>query len=375
MSAGPQAHVNLSTIEANLALVRSHIAAGVKIMAAVKADAYGHGLVPVTQRLASAGVEWFAVATPEEALALRAAGVGGGVLLLSPVIESATITLLADADVSLTLTDDDCLARYANADLPRHLKLHLKIDTGMGRLGCPASEAPRLAQAVARTAGGPTPGARLELEGVFTHFADSDNNDHDYTLRQLAAFHEALNGLERLGLTPPLRHAANSAAILAHREAQFDMVRPGIVLYGYHPAPGLIHLEPRLRPALTLSAPVTFVKRVNAGTQVSYGGSWRAPQSTMVATARIGYADGYPRALSGQAHLSFQGQDREVLGRVCMDQLMFDLGPEGHATPGERCILWGEGGPDGEELAQRCGTVSYELLTGLGSRVERVYVD
>ncbi len=368
MSARPQAHVNLSTLEANLALVRSRLASGVKVMAAVKADAYGHGLVPVAQRLANAGVEWFGVATAEEALALRRAGVSGGVLLLSPVVEPATITLLADADVALTLTDDDCLERYTNADLPRRLKLHLKVDTGMGRLGSPASEAARLAQAVARGR------ERLELEGVFTHFADSDNDDRDYTHKQLDAFHEALGGLERAGLTPPLRHAANSAAILAYPEAQFDMVRPGIVLYGYHPAPNMIELEPRLQPILTLSAPVTFVKRVAAGTQVSYGGSWRAPSSTSVATVRIGYADGYPRSLSGQTQLRFQGRDCEVLGRVCMDQLMFDLGPNGHATPGERCILWGQGGPNGEELARRCGTVSYELLTGLSPRVERVYV-
>lgn len=367
MSSGPQAHVNLSRLEANLALVRSHLDVGVKVLAAVKADAYGHGLVPVAQRLAQAGVEWFGVATPNEALALRDAGVSGGVLLLSPVFEAATITRLADADVSLTVTDEDSLANYTGADLPRKLKLHLKVDTGMGRLGLPAADAPRLAQAVARA-------AKLELQGVFTHFADSDNADRTYTLRQLEAFNEALDGLERLGLTPPLRHSANSAAILAYPEAQFDMVRPGIVLYGYHPAPNLVALEPQLLPVLTLSAPVTFVKRVEAGAQVSYGGSWRAPHATHVATVRIGYADGYPRSLSGRTQLSFRGQDREVLGRVCMDQLMFDLGPHGAATLGERCILWGEGGSHAEELAHRCGTVSYELLTGLSQRVERVYV-
>lgn len=369
MSDNPQAVVNLSALTDNLAFVRSHVGASVKVLAAVKADAYGHGLVPVAKRLADAGVEWFGVATPAEALALRTAGVSGGVLLLSPVIEAPTITRLVAADVSLTLTDDDCLARYAAADLPQVLKLHLKIDTGMGRLGRPASEAPHLAQAVARVSS-----SKLELEGVFTHFAASDSSDRSLTVRQLTAFHEALDGLERLGLTPPLRHAANSAAILNYPEAQFDMVRPGIVLYGYHPAPNLVDLEPRLRPALTLTAPVTFVKQVEAGASISYDASWRAPRSTMVATARIGYADGYPRSLSGQSQLSFRGRNCEVIGRVCMDQLMFDLGPANRAQPGERCILWGEGGPDGEEIARRVGTVSYELLTGLGSRVERVYV-
>ncbi|MFO7544936.1 MAG: alanine racemase [Trueperaceae bacterium] len=365
MSESPVAHVDLAAIRHNLARVRDRVAADTKILAAVKADAYGHGLVPVSRALEAAGVAFFGVATPAEAMALREAGVQAGLLLLSPVRDAATITRLVDADVSLTATDAASLDAYARADAPGQRKLHLKVDTGMGRLGRQWRDTTELARAIDRR-------PDWVLEGVWTHFAASDDEDRSYTLGQIEAYRNALEALDAAGLTPPLRHAANSAAIVAYPEAAFDMVRPGICLYGYHSSDVVAALEPGLRPAMRLAAPVTFVKRVTAGTSVSYGNLWRAPQATTVATVRIGYADGYARSLSGKAWVSVQGERRPVVGRVCMDQIMVDVGDLGVA-PGDEVTLWGPPGPDAESLARAIGTVSYELLTGVGARVERAY--
>lgn len=361
----PVAHVDLAAIRHNLARVRGRVAADTKILAAVKADAYGHGLVPVARALEAAGVAYFGVATPAEATTLREAGIRGGVLLLSPVRDPATVARLVDAGVALTATDDASLDAYARSDLPATLKLHLKVDTGMGRLGRPGREAAGLARAIDRRPG-------WTLEGVWTHFAASDDEDRAYTLGQIEAFRSALDSLDAAGLTPPLRHAANSAAIYAYPEAAFDMVRPGICLYGYHSSDVVAALEPDLRPAMRLVAPVTFVKRVDTGTSVSYGNLWRAPRDTTIATVRIGYADGYARSLSQKAWVSLGGERRPVVGRVCMDQIMVDVG-DLDVSPGDEVTLWGPPGPDAESLARAIGTVSYELLTGVGARVERTY--
>lgn len=366
MPEAPTAHVDLGALRHNLGRVRLRLAPGTHVLAAVKADAYGHGLVPVARTLEAHGVTFFGVATPEEALTLRAAGIRGGVLLLGPVRDAGIVTRLSDAEVALTVSDGASLEAYLRADRPRRLRLHLKVDTGMGRLGLPWTEAAGIAERVDRH-------PDLTLEGVWTHFADSDALDRSVTLAQIDAFHRALDALARAKIVPRLRHAANSAAIFAYPEAAFDMVRPGICLYGYHSSDVVAALEPELRPVMRLIAPVTFVKRVPAGTSVSYGGLWSAPADTSIATVRIGYADGYPRSLTGHAWVAVHGERRPVVGRVCMDQVMVDVGDLAVA-PGDEVTLWGPPGPDAEGLARAIGTVSYELLTGVGARVEREYV-
>jgi alanine racemase len=360
--------VDLGALSANLGTVRSLIAPGTKVLAAVKADAYGHGLLPVARHLEKAGVDWFGVATPSEALTLRRGGVRAGVLLLGPVRQPETIARLADAGVSLTLTDHQALARLLTVDLPRVLSVQIVVDTGMGRLGLPASGTAELARQVLSH-------DRLQLDGVWTHFADSDSADGSFTQLQLRRFHTALADLQRAGIQVPLVHAANSAAIVTCPEAQFGMVRAGIILYGHHASEFVKGRSPQLKQVMRLEAPVTFVKRVAEGTPVSYGGLWRAPRPLSVATVRIGYADGYPRQLTGQGWVSLRGQPAPIVGRICMDQLMVQVGDLPDVTPGERVILWGEGGPDPEELAASIGTVSYELLTRVGQRVTRVYID
>ena len=362
----PAAVVNFGAIDHNLTTVRSLVKPGTKVLAAVKADAYGHGLVPVATKLEALGVNWFGVATPGEALALREGGVRGGVLLLGPLREPGIITRLADAGVSITLTDENAMDALLAADLPAPLSVQIGVDTGMGRLGLPPTRTASLAQRVLSE-------KNLRFGGVWTHFADSDSEDRSFTLMQIERFESALAGLARAGVEPPLVHAANSAAIVAYPEAHYMMVRAGIVLYGHHASESIESVSPTLRPAMRLEAPVTFVKRVTAGTTVSYGGLWRASADTTIATVRIGYADGYPRQLTGKGWVSLRGVRCEVVGRVCMDQLMIDVGALEDVAPGERVVLWGEGGPNAELLARSFGTVSYALLPGVGVRVASQY--
>jgi len=365
----PHATVDLEALRANARLLRA-LAPRSRLLAAVKADAYGHGLVPVARALTEAGVDAFGVATAAEAFDLRKAGVGGEVLLFGPVRHG--IAELVAASVALTVADAGDLRAIEAARPPERAAVHVKVDTGMGRLGRSPAEAAALLGAVARS-------PRAELVGVWTHFAAADEPDAadpgSATSRQLEAFAALLADLDRAGLRPRWAHAANSAATFVRPDAHFDLVRPGIALYGQPPSAALERRAAGLRPALRLDAPVTFVKRVPAGTPISYGGTWSAPIATSVATVRLGYADGYPRALSSRGAGGHRGGLVPVVGRVCMDQLMVDLGPGGAAEPGERIDFVGGAAPAATEVAAAAGSFVYELLTGLGARVLRRYLD
>lgn len=361
----PTAAIDLAALRHNLTRLRQVLRPGTAVMAMVKADAYGHGAGPVALALMHCGVTWFGVATPAEALALRAAGVSADILVLMPVYRD--VAALLEQEIALTITDDLSLTALREQRRPgQRARVHLEVDTGMGRLGLPPEGAVRLAEQLART-------SEVTLEGLFTHFACADEADRSFTERQMARFQQALSELKRRGITVPLTHAANSAGLL-YPEAHFDLVRPGIALYGYHPSPVTKPLLPDLKPVMTLSAPVVFVKRVNAGQSVSYGAEWRAPSDTTIATVRLGYADGYPRALGNRAQVRLHGALCPVVGRVCMDQLMVDVGAL-EVNIGDRVTLFGPEGPTAEELAQLAGTISYELLTRIGERVERSYVE
>ena len=357
----PTATVSLDALRHNVARVRSHLQPETQLLAAVKANAYGHGAVRVARHFAACGVTHFGVATAGEALELRAGGVTQPILIFSPVYEN--IPELVDYGVSLTVADTHSLDAAKVSGVKA--KVHLKVDTGMGRLGLGWREAVELAKHVDAA-------ENLVLEGVWTHFAASDEADRAFTLAQLEAFHLFLAGLRKHGIDPGLVHAANSAGVFAYPEAHFDLVRPGIALYGYHSSEVVAALKRDLQPALTLSAPVTFVKRVKAGTPVSYSGLWTAPRDTTVATVRVGYADGYPRLLTNKGEVGFKGELKPVAGRVCMDQTMVDVG-DAEVEVGDRVTLFGPGGLDAETLAGRVGTISYDLLVSLSSRVERVY--
>ena len=373
-AAAPVATIDLDAIAANAARLRTRLHGGADLLAAVKADAYGHGLLPVARTLAAAGVGWFGVATPHEVRTLRDGGVAGRILVFGPLPAPALPPLLPrGVDLSVATTDDVAAVADAAAplraagELREDVPLHVAIDTGMGRIGPPPDGVAAVARAAADLEG-------VRLEGVWTHFARADEADPAPTDAQHAAYLAALDALAADGLTPTLAHAANSAATLAHPATHHDLVRPGIALYGHAPAPDLADAAADLTPALTLDAPVTFVKDVPAGTAVSYGHAWTAPRATRIATVRLGYADGYPRAASnlGDAHLPGGGAAR-VVGRVCMDQLMLDVG-DADLEPGDRVTLLAGAGPAGAAtLAARLGTIPYELLARVGPRVVRRY--
>ncbi|MEJ2668090.1 MAG: alanine racemase [Deinococcales bacterium] len=366
MSDGPVATIDLHALEHNLARLASRLAPGTAVLAAVKADAYGHGAIEVARRLQARGVTWFGVATAQEALALRDAGISADILLFIPVYDAPTLVRLAAADVALPLADGAALEALEKAAAPRPLRVHLKVDTGMGRMGLPWPQAADLARSAARTPG-------IDLEGVWTHLARADEPGRAPTMAQLERFEKLLDALAKDGIEPRLRHAANSAGVFAFPEAHYDLVRPGIGLYGYHSGEAIAALEPGLQPVMRLQAPVSFVKRVAEGTPLSYGGTWAATRDATIATVRIGYADGYPRLLSNRGVAALHGQLLPVAGRVCMDQLMLDAG-DLDVRPGDTVTLWGGEGVDTDRLARSFGSIAYELLTRVTARVPRQYV-
>ncbi len=319
--------------------------AGTPLILPVKADAYGHGLEAVVGLTQALPQLWgYAVATPLEAARLSRLAPGRPVLLLTPA-DPGEMGELADLGVRLNVSN----IRELEA-LPPHARVHLKVDTGMNRLGARPEEAVELGRRLA---------ARGQLEGVYSHFARAEDPDPGPTQAQLERFMEVL-----AGLPPVLAHIANGAGVLSlGRLPGMSLARPGIASYGISPAPELSGVLP-LRPAMTLEARVGSLRVVPAGESVGYGGLWTARRDTEVATLQLGYADGYPRNASGRAQLLVAGERRDVLGRICMDQLMLDISGLG-VQPGEK-------GVHPSEVAEWSGINEYELLTGVGSRVERV---
>jgi alanine racemase len=356
--------IDLAALEDNLASVQRLLQPGTSVLAPVKADAYGHGAVRTASVLQDRGVNWFGVSTADELLELRNGGISGDILLLTPALGS--LPELAAADAVFTVADDSGLDRLKAARLPRGTRVHLKVDTGMGRLGLPPQQAAQLARRVDRT-------PELILEGVWTHFSSAEETTRSTTLQQLERFEEFTGLLRRDGIEPPLRHCSNSAALLAFPEAAFELVRPGILLYGYPPADALpLPAGLQLRPLLSLLAPVVMSKRVAAGTMLSYNQRWQAARDTNVLTVRCGYADGYRRTLGNLAWAALRGQRLAVAGQVAMDQLLLDAG-DLQVEPGELVTLLGGAGPDAAELGALAGTNAYDVLVSLSRRVVRQY--
>jgi len=348
------------------------LAGDAQLLAVVKASGYGHGAVQAAEAALAGGATWLGVALVEEGEALRRAGITAPVLVLSEPRASAMATVVA-AGLRPTLYTSDGVEAAARAatGLPRPLRVHLKVDTGMHRVGVAPEAAAGLAQSVAER-------TELHLEGLFTHFAVADDPERAaHTAGQLAGLLRVVDELAGRGIRPELLHAANSAGLIAHPAARLDLVRCGIAIYGLAPAQGLDGLVD-LRPALSLKAEVSFVKPLAAGEAVSYGLSWTAAVDTVVATLPIGYADGVPRrygACGGQVLVG--GRRCPVVGMVTMDQLLVDCGPGSLARPGDEAVLIGRQG--GEEVtvwewAERVGTIAYEVVCGLSSRVPRLWV-
>ena len=361
-----RAVVDLDRIAGNLHAIRAHV--GVPVMAIVKANAYGHGLVPVAHHLQAVGVEHLGVAFPEEGIALRRAGITVPILVLGGMFGSQVAQYIAH-DLQITVSSLEKLHQVeATAEaMGRRATVHLKIDTGMQRIGVHAwSAGPFIEAAVASP--------HIELAGIFSHLACADEPDSPMTALQLERFDEACAHFERIGAPVPPRHIANSGGILHFPQARLDMVRPGILLYGVLPGPGCRRTV-AVEPALTLVSRVVYFKVVEAGHPVSYGATWAPAADTRVVTVPIGYGDGYPRALSSRGSVLIGGREYPIVGRVCMDQFMVDIG-QGSAWNEDEVVLIGRQGDAvlrAERVAEAAGMIPYEVLVGLNDRIPRLY--
>jgi alanine racemase len=347
--------------------VRTLTFEGVDVMAVVKADGYGHGDVRVAEAALEAGAAWLGVALVEEGLGLRAAGIEAPILVLSELPPGSEVAAVAAA-LTPTLATDEGLERLAAAarDAPAPLGVHVKVDTGMHRVGVwPPEDAVGFVDRVTR--------AGLDLEGLWTHFACADTDDVT-TKEQLARFSAVVASVRDAGHRPRLLHAANTAAAVGHADARFDMIRAGIGMYGVEPTPGVAG-DVGLRPALTWRSAVSAVRRVPGGSRVSYGHRYELPRASWVATVPVGYADGYPRAGSSRADVLIGGRRCRVAGSVTMDQTVVDCG-DLQPRQGDEVVLLGSQGAETVsvwEFAERCDTIAYEILARIGARVPRRY--
>ncbi|GGV09906.1 alanine racemase [Kitasatospora herbaricolor] len=371
-----EATVDLAALRANLAALRERTG-GPAVMAVVKADAYGHGALPCALAALEAGASWLGTATPEEALALRAAGIGpdrARILcwLWTPggPWEQA---LRADVDVSVggQWALDELLAAVRAGGVPA--RVHLKADTGLGRGGCQPHDWPALVAAARRAEAE----GLLTVAGVWSHFAAADEPGHPSIQLQLDGFAAALAHAEAAGLRPEVRHLANSPATLLLPQSHYDLVRPGLAMYGLSPVPEVGGpADFGLRPVMSLTARLALVKEVPGGHGVSYGHHYTTPGTTTLGLVPLGYADGIPRHASNTGPVQIGGKWRTVAGRVAMDQFVVDLGGDVPAV-GDEVLLFGsgeQGEPTAEDWARACGTISYEIVTRIGARVPRRYV-
>lgn len=365
---GPaRAITRLDHIAANLAAIRERVGDRL-ILVAVKADGYGHGAVAVSRHLQETGLaDLLGVATSGEGAELRRAGITLPVLKLS-VARGEEVAQAAEYNLALVAVDEQSIldAGAAGVAAGRELALHLKIDTGMRRIGCEPEDASRLAALIRETPG-------VGLAGVMSHLPVADVPEGaDFTADEIARFRELAASLEAEH-GPLVKHLANSGGVLAHPDSWLDLVRPGVMAYGSYPD---AH-TPRtvgLLPGLEWRAPVTFVKRVRAGESVGYGRTWTAPADTWLATVAIGYGDGYSRSLSSRGRMLANGRSYPIAGRVSMDQTMIDLGPEPALAVGDEVVLIGRSGDEeitAAELAELQGTISYEVTCAIGARVAR----
>ncbi len=362
--------IDLGAIGHNLSRIREKAGGGVKILLAIKADGYGHGAIPIARYVERRGLaDALGVASPSEGIELREAGITLPILVLGLILPDCE-SLEAVFNYSLSQTvADTALARAIDGEAARRgtkANVHLKVDTGMGRIGCRADEAVRIAQEISSLDG-------VRLEGIFTHFPVSDDTSSAVTSEQVRTFSAIVSELQNRGIRIPLVHAANSAGILNFSESYFTMVRPGILAYGYMPSPDCCN-SVDIIPSMTFTSCIMFKKRVPPGTALSYGLTHTTARETTIATIPVGYGDGYSRALSNKGLVIIRDRLYPVVGRVCMDQILIDLGDDDFPT-GEKVVLFGTGAVTAETIAGMIGTIPYEVTCGISKRVPRIYVN
>jgi alanine racemase len=377
------AEVDLSAVAHNVRELRRCADPKAKLMAVVKANGYGHGAVEAARTALANGAEWLGVARLPEAIPLREAGFGVPILVFGYTPPAAAGRLI-DYDLRQSVYSPAAARAYSEAAAARgkRIRVHVKVDTGMGRLGMvPAAlsgQAPghavgedfiREATAIARLPG-------LDTEGIFTHFAASDSSDTSYAERQLALFLEVLSALRAAGLEFAVRHAANSAAVIALPESHLDLVRPGIALYGLRPSDEIDLTGISLQPAMALKTRIIHLKSVPAGACISYGMTYRTPSPTVIATIPAGYADGYRRLLSSRGEMLVGGRRVPVVGRVCMDLTMLDVGTVPGVQVEDEVVIFGKQGGESlsaDDIARVLNTINYEIVCDVTARVPRVY--
>ena len=366
------AQIDLDAICRNIQNVKQKVGANTKVMAVVKTDAYGHGAVPVARALANIGTDAFAVATAEEALELRAAGISEPILILGYVFKDDFSRLLKQ-DITLTVFQYETAKALSDCAKSPGIcaKIHIKLDTGMGRIGfLPNAES--LAE-IEKIAALPA----LSIDGIFTHFACADETDKTSCNRQKQRFLDFVRAIEARGIHIPCKHMCNSAGIIEFSDGFLDMVRSGIMTYGLYPSEEVQKASFSLSPALQLKSHVSFVKTVDKGFTVSYGSTYTTKQKTVIATIPVGYGDGYPRALSNVGRVLIHGRFAPIIGRVCMDQFMADVTEIPNVQAGDCVTLIGTDGQHQitvEEVAALAHSFNYELCCGLNKRVPRVYL-
>lgn len=359
------AEINLENLSYNFFQIKKLLSSSTKVMVTVKADAYGHGLIPVSRKLVSCGVDFLGVASIDEGIALRKAGIKLPILVMGLVLKK-DLSPISSYGLTTTVCDEDLASALNNKAraLGKRVNVHIKVDTGMGRIGVPPQDAGELVKNIQKM-------KNLRIEGLFTHFAFADMNK-EFTLYQLDLFDKLINKLKNTGIHIPLIHAANSIGLIDYRKSHFNMVRPGLVIYGLHPKE---NMKINFKPVLGLKTKIVFVKKVPKGSGISYGHDYITKRNTTIVTLPIGYGDGYPRNLSNRSPVLIAGKRFKVSGRVCMDQIMVDVGPL-PVKVGDEAVLIGTQKKDKittEELANLSGTIPYEIVCGLGSRVPRVY--
>ena len=354
------AEINLAAIRHNLTEIRRHIKPASKLCAVVKANAYGHGAVEVSKVAVECGADFLAVATVEEGLELRRAGFELPILILS-LIPPRAAEVVVENNLTATVADLDCAEKISVAavKLGKPAKVHLKIETGMGRIGIAPDNAVELAQKISRLPG-------IELEGMFSHFADADSADRTFTNQQIKIFSDVAKKI-------PVKifHLAESAAALDIPDAHFDMVRAGIITYGLYPSED-VPKTIELRPAMKLIARVAFLKKVSAGVSIGYGRDFIAKRDSLIATLPIGYADGYIRAYKN-FHVEIRGRLAPIAGRVCMDQTMIDVTDIDGVKVGDEVILFGSDLISIDDAARHLNTINYEITCLISARVPRIF--
>ena len=361
--------IDHEALRSNLRQIRDKVGSRVKILCMVKANGYGHGATEISPTLARAGADAFGVATLEEAVQLREAGIQAPLIVLAGVFPAQLDTFV---EYKLTPVVHDLISLKAldreSSRRQVELGVHLKIDTGMGRLGFFAAEADQWIAAIKQA-------ESLHIQGVFSHFSHAESVQGDYTQKQLEIFKRVLGQLRSAGVIPDLVHLANSAATITLPAAYFDMVRPGLMLYGVYPSPNMKE-QINLKPALSWKTKILQLKNVPSGTSVSYGQTYVTERESLIATLPIGYADGYPRFLSNRGEALVRGQRARIAGRVCMDLTMIDVTDIRNVRQGDEVVLLGrQGGAEisADEIAAWANTISYEILTSIGTRVPRIH--